>query len=252
MTFFTDLDNTLIYSHRWNLPDGKVCVEYLDGREQSYMTESAYTFLTGNPGFAIVPVTTRTEVQYGRLTCMEAMGIRHALICNGGKLLADGKEDVGWTRETMRLADPELPALHEAAVLLRGCADAALQEPEPYMIYARCEDPAAAYRELCAAINPQKICVAHDRRKVYLICRSVNKGAALQRFRQRFSVKYAIAAGDDPLDVPMLNEADFALAPESVANGIQHLRRSVLTGDIISDEICTRLKQITSSGPNHC
>ena len=40
MRFFCDLDHTLIYSHRVALGEEKVVVEYLNGKEQSFMTRT--------------------------------------------------------------------------------------------------------------------------------------------------------------------------------------------------------------------
>ena len=42
---FSDLDNTLIYSHNRELSKPKVVIEHLDGREQSFMTQYTYDFL---------------------------------------------------------------------------------------------------------------------------------------------------------------------------------------------------------------
>lgn len=248
MVFFTDLDHTLIWSHRYNLPEDKICVELLNGQQQSFMTGPTWRFLTGNPGISIVPVTTRTELQYRRLTCMDAIGVRSAIVCNGGKLLINGVEDSDWTQETLLMAEPEIPALRKAAEHLRNyMAGPDLHEPEPYMVYARCEDLGAVCESLRAVTEPDMVYAAHDRRKVYLFCRSVTKGSALRRFRQRFHVDYAVAAGDDPLDVPMLNEADYAMFPESLSGSVRHGRKHILRGEIFSDEICRELNTLISS-----
>ena len=38
--FFTDLDNTLIYSYKRDIGDAKRCVEVYQGREISFMTNT--------------------------------------------------------------------------------------------------------------------------------------------------------------------------------------------------------------------
>ena len=43
--FFSDLDNTLVYSHRVSLPGERIAVEYLNDHIQSYMTKKTYDFL---------------------------------------------------------------------------------------------------------------------------------------------------------------------------------------------------------------
>lgn len=42
--FFSDLDNTLVYSHRVSLPGERIAVEYLNDHIQSYMTKKTYDF----------------------------------------------------------------------------------------------------------------------------------------------------------------------------------------------------------------
>ena len=39
---FCDLDHTLIYSHRVPIGLNKIAVEYLNGKEQSFMTQGTY------------------------------------------------------------------------------------------------------------------------------------------------------------------------------------------------------------------
>ena len=62
--FFTDLDNTMIYSHHREIGKPKIVIEHLDGKEQSFMTEFTYDFLSSAEWLDIVPVTTRTKQQY--------------------------------------------------------------------------------------------------------------------------------------------------------------------------------------------
>ena len=49
--------------------------------------------------------------------------------------------------------------------------------------------------------------------KVYIVPRQLNKGSALLRLKKRLGAELVIAAGDSGFDIPMLNQADFALAP---------------------------------------
>lgn len=59
-TFFSDLDNTLIFSHRKKGVEDKIPVEYLNGKEQSYMPGELARLLTDNQEILLVPVTTRS------------------------------------------------------------------------------------------------------------------------------------------------------------------------------------------------
>jgi len=73
--FFTDLDNTLIYSHKREIGEEKTVVEYLDGRQQSFMTNYTYKYLKNAKWLDIVPVTTRIDTQFKRITCMNELNI---------------------------------------------------------------------------------------------------------------------------------------------------------------------------------
>ena len=103
----TDLDNTLIYSYKHEIGGPKTCVEIYQGREISFMTETSHRLLgqlCSKPGVLVVPTTTRTLEQYQRIDL--GIGVpEYALVCNGGVLLHQGKEDL-----------PELPGalLHVA------------------------------------------------------------------------------------------------------------------------------------------
>lgn len=86
--FFSDLDNTLVYSHRVLLPGERIAVEYLNDHIQSYMTKKTYDFFSKSNGVFLIPATTRTCEQYARLSeTFARFGCRYALVCNGGILL---------------------------------------------------------------------------------------------------------------------------------------------------------------------
>ncbi len=244
--FFSDLDNTLVYSHR-RAPEGeKIPVEHLDGKEQSYMTARTFSFLRDAGWLNLVPVTTRTEAQYRRLEFPEAFGIRCAIVCNGGKLLLSGREDVEWTAQTMEDAREQLESLREADGMLQELCRGELHRPEPYYVYGKAEDPARTAETLRRALPADRVTVGFDRRKVYLFAAAVNKGAAVRRFMRRFPVEHSVAAGDDPLDLPMLSAAEAALAPRSA--GETGNRRILLPEGVLSDRICRALEGFHREG----
>ena len=91
--FFSDIDNTLIYSHRHHIPQPRICVEELHGKPQSYMSQKSYEYFKNQKWLSVTPVTTRTFEQYQRLhSVAQKLKWHFALICNGAVLLNDGKE----------------------------------------------------------------------------------------------------------------------------------------------------------------
>ena len=247
--FFSDLDNTLIYSHNRKIDGEKVAAEYLNGREQSYMTRKTYDFLVQAYWLNIVPVTTRTEAQYRRINCIDAFNIRYAVICNGGKLLIDGTEDKNWTEETLRLTEGQIDELEEATRLLEKlCGKSEIHRPEAYMSYVGAEEPQRLCDELRKMIKGENVRAEYDRRKVYLFASAVNKGSAVRRFRRIMNVGKTVAAGDDIMDIPMLNEVDYALAADKIFDSIKVSEKQRLCGEVISDKICMNLEIIHRLG----
>ena len=241
---FSDLDNTLIYSHRRMTREEGVPVEQLNGQDQSYMTAATFSFFRNLDWITFVPVTTRSEVQFRRL----AVAAPYALICNGGKLLVDGAEDPAWTAETLERVHDDIPELERCAALLGKLSGSELHAPEAYYYYVRAEDP----ENVCAALTGQypdgRIGIGHDRQKVYLFPRDVNKGRAVRRFMDRFGTDVTVGAGDSLMDVPMLNETDYALAAERICGMIHGPAIRLLEGEMISDQICTALSALRREG----
>ncbi len=247
--FFSDLDNTLIRSHRhWPEGAGGRVAEYLNGKPQSFMTERTWAFLRDAAWLVFVPVTTRTEAQYRRLSFPPEAGIRYALICNGGRLLADGEEDRAWTEETLRLAREELPDLERAAALFRGLSEGEVRQPEPYYYYAASEEPEKLRNALRRAAEGLRTEVSCDRRKVYLFPRSVNKGTAVRRFAEAFGVRVRAAAGDGLMDIPMLSEAEYAFAPRSLCALLRCRNPIPLEEDFCPDRICALAEELHAKG----
>lgn len=247
--FFTDLDNTLIYSHNRNITEEKMVVEYLNEREQSYMTKYSNSFFQSASWLQIIPVTTRTYAQFSRLTCIDNLSIEKAIICNGGMLLINGIEDEEWSVETMRLAADQLGDVDNAYKLLQEKYPAiVVHRPTPYMIYFKSEKPKQTNLKLQQLIDPDKISIWNDRRKVYLFAKCINKGDAVRRFKNRFEVENDIAAGDDLMDISMLNLCNYAFASERIAPMIINKNVFHLKGEILSNQICEQLHRLHIDG----
>lgn len=247
--FFSDLDNTLIYSHRHRLHEDKIPIEYLNGREQSFMARITWDTLVNLTRFTLVPVSSRTEPQYFRLICMEELHPRYAIICNGGKLLIDGREDKLWTDETNQITASSEKSIKQAVgEIIKISPGSEVHSPERYMHYVSVELPERVRRDLSGKINTDEVDVRCDRRKVYLFSKGVNKGQAVRRFVARFDVENTIAAGDNEMDIAMLNEVGFALAAEEIFSDVTAPRKIKLVGEDYSSQICEVLKNLINEG----
>lgn len=250
--FFADLDNTLIYSHRRSIGKEKLPVEYLDGKQQSYMTNYSYRFLKDAKWIDIVPVTTRTYEQFRRLTFMEDLHINNAIVCNGGMLLKGEKEDEEWSLGTMRLTNASLDALTMTFdMLTNDKPKTVIHRPTPYMVYFKSNDPVEESQKLRDLVNAEFINVEHDQRKIYLFVSGIDKGTAVVRYKKKMSVEIDVAAGDDAMDVPMLNLARYALASSKIAPLVKNKNLIVIDGEQIADGICDELQRLHDAGKIH-
>ena len=246
---FTDLDNTMIYSHHREIGKPKIVVEHLEGREQSFMTEFAYDFLSSAEWLTVIPITTRTEQQYRRIECCQKLRFKYAILCNGGKLLVDGKEDLEWSRDTDTIARDYYGSMEYAAELLsRLCGNETVHRPEKYMSYMKCNDPERIYTELNRLTDPNRVNVQRDGRKVYLFAKGITKGNAVKRFMDNRTPEITIAAGDNMMDVSMLNRVDIAFANRNIFDSVTCRDKVKIEDNPFSDGICKSISEMRKKG----
>ena len=212
LLFASDLDNTLIFSHKHSRP-GDICVEWYEGREQSFMTPRAWELLQeAASAVEFLPVTTRSVEQYRRIRL--PVEPPRAITTNGGILLQNGIPDAAWRMESQALAAPfqaEMERLSGELAKEPWCLRC--KQVDGLYLFAVCEGgpeaPAEAYR------SRTDLTVEASGRKLYLFPPGLDKGTALRRFSLP-----EIAAGDSTLDLPMLRAADTALVPCSGISGL--------------------------------
>ncbi|MGW2371985.1 MULTISPECIES: HAD family hydrolase [Kitasatospora] len=223
----SDLDRTLIYSERALALDGPdrdaprlLCVEVLDGRPLSYLTERAAVLLAElgrKAGF--VPATTRTVEQYRRVN-LPGPQPTYAICGNGGQLLVDGEPDRDWRREiTARIAAGSAP-LAEVVRQLALCADPewtrkrrVADELFAYLVVERDRLPAGWLTELTGWCAERGWRVSLQGRKVYAVPQPLGKSAALAEVVRRSGAGTVLAAGDSLLDADLLLAADAGWRP---------------------------------------
>lgn len=250
---FSDLDNTLIYSRRRRIDAPKVLAELLDGREQAYMTQRTLGFLASvRDVVRLVPVTTRTARQYGRIHLLaDTLAVRHALVCNGGMLLEDGEVDPQWLAETRRLAGPALSDLGRAmAWLERRVGEGSSHMAEGLMAYAVLRDPAAAEALACGmrmSFSGSRLAISVDGRKVYAMPAAMSKGRAVERYMRRFgSAPVTVCAGDGVLDLSMFALADVSIGTRPALGGPSAHTVVEEDGQILSDAVCHLVQGLLS------
>ena len=273
--FFSDLDNTLIHSHRHQISEPMVWVEELNGRRQSFMSRRSFDYFKTRNWLEVIPTTMRTVEQYTRLLGLgEALGWHLALVCNGAVLLVDGKEDPAWREESIRFSENDQPA-YEATLgkALDAYGRENIVSVDRIMFYIKGTEADLTYRYLKENSDSGHVFVYKDSRKVYCLPVSLRKGCAVQRFRKTqgdgpFVRAYrdetqgdgpfvrvyrdgcfdkdllCIAAGDGPSDVGMLEQADICLCPRELDGAVEHARRKILCEGFFADSICRELENI--------
>jgi hypothetical protein len=229
------LDRTLIYSAN-AIAEGAAddvsatdalaaaqCVEYYQGRPQSFMSPAAMALLLRLDATAqVVPSTTRTIEQYRRIT-LPIGTPRFAITSNGGNILVDGHPDRDWAARVADLLG--VLAVGVADVFERLARDAV---DTPWLRTMRIADGLFCYVVVELDLLPPQIVpawagwaaergwnVSRQGRKVYVMPDPVTKQVAVDEVRARLEnvPRASFAAGDGVLDQPMLVGADAAIRP---------------------------------------
>jgi len=239
---FTDLDNTLVFSHRHETKGKKVWVESLNGKDQSFMTYKTYRFFAEQKITEVIPVTTRSFAQYDRLAELaEQMKWEKALICNGAVLLINNREDEEWSAESRKISKQDIPMLKKLySVALESAGEEAVVNICDLMFYVKSNNSDKIFSALSEAADTH-INVLRDSRKIYCIPASLNKGTAAERYISRFGKQFSVSAGDSLFDVPMFEKTDICIYPKQLA--VKNISGISCSG-IFSDAICRRLETL--------
>lgn len=224
IVFHTDLDNTLIYSYKHDIGNQKRCVEIYHGREISFVTQKTYFLLQKIMRqekchqILVVPTTTRTIEQYQRIQ-LGIGAFSYALVCNGGVLLVDGKEDETWYQDSLKRIQNSTEELQKALDLLRNDMRRTfeLRFIKELFVFTKCEEPEAVVKDLKELLNTEVVDIFYNGIKVYVVPKALNKGTAVKRFRDYIHAELVIAAGDSAFDISMLEAADWGIAAPELA-----------------------------------
>ena len=180
VVFHMDLDNTIIYSYRHEIGEDKLEAEWYNGRNISYITRETFEMLKKLKEKALlVPTTTRTMEQYQRIN-LQIGDIEYALVCNGGVLLIDGKEDAGWYRTSRELVDNCQAMLQKAAAVLEKDKRRIFEVRfiKELFVFTKCEEPEAVVRDLKKITDKALVEIFSNGSKVYAVPKALSKGAA--------------------------------------------------------------------------
>lgn len=215
VVFNFDLDNTIIYSYRHDIGKDKINVEIYHEREISFVTEVTRELLKKiSEKILIIPTTTRTQEQYGRIN-LNIGNLKYALICNGGILLEDGVRSKSWLEESKRLIKDSRQELIKSQLLLEKDINRYFEVRyiEELFVFTKCHNPESVVDNLKKLLNTETVNVFNNGEKIYVVPKNLDKGMAVRRFKEYVGADKTIAAGDSEFDVSMVCEADIGIVP---------------------------------------
>ena len=220
---FSDLDRTLIHSHRHEFSGEKIPAEYYKDRIQSYISaenlRAVENYCREN---LFIPVTTRHKAQYERLFPLyEKLKFPYALICNGAVLLKDNIPDEKWLDYSVKITEPYFGLLGDIYKYFSENFDSEhIHFIEPFMVYVKTENPVRLYDFLIKKYINKKIDIYYNEYKLYCIPEIISKGNCVKRFKEKYCRDMQdFAIGDSMFDFSMMRECSLSFAPRGVFNG---------------------------------
>lgn len=270
LLFACDLDQTLIFSQRsieaqgMGL-DGCRVVEYYQGKPLSYMTNEAYALL---PEVAcrlvFVPMTTRTQEAYRRVTLPLQGQPTWAITTNGARILHHGVSDPEWESrvdEGLAAQGASIPEVEQA--FLDQCAGDWIlrirraEDRFVYCIVERDRVPMDAIERFRGWLEQRDWSLSLQGRKLYFLPNVVQKHRALRRVCEQAGIDEVAAAGDSLLDLAAVQAARHGIAPRhgeifrrlSAGDLTQDFALTQSSGARASEEILTRVLELADSEP---
>lgn len=216
MIFATDLDNTMIFSHRTITGNKDMfhCVEHYQGREITYMTSSAIQKLKFlMKSILVIPATTRSLAQFNRVHLFQ--DTKYAIIDNGGMILHNGMVDLNWANyvntilkqydfEKVYHVFTTLPTLISFPKIIDG-----------KFIFAKVNNIDICRKILKYELDTKIWQLSFQGKKVYAIPAEITKGNALKYINEYLldQIQPTIAAGDSNLDISMLEYSNYGIIP---------------------------------------
>jgi hypothetical protein len=260
--FFSDLDNTLIFSARHlkpGLPELIALEHYGDGRIGGYLTVKAHELLTDiSHRITFIPVTARHDVEYNRLA-FGAFNINHAVLGNGSIIMQDGERMASWDSHINALRNQGSTAALSAIELAieqqltsRRMEYALTVIEDLFCVYAM--DAQAIPADLMPTLLPLAESMGYrlslQHRKLHVVPLWLSKGRAMMTLAEELNLTTRYAAGDAVLDAPMVTAADIGWVPAGaeIAEQMQKVPQvritnnaSILAGEEILAAVAAQL-----------
>lgn len=221
LLFASDIDNTLIYSHkRENISSKKIPCELYNGENISFITEYTRNKLElVNKNALFIPVTTRSVEQYQRIKFGDFIP-EYALTSNGGNLLINGQADKEWYESILKEISPAFYGLEKGEKYLKHHENRILdvKRVDGLFTYTKSDAPEKTVGSLKELLINEPVKVYNYHNKIYILPNNLDKGSALKKFVHKYmkNVNKVITAGDSVFDIPLLKAGNLAVFPKSL------------------------------------
>ncbi len=231
MIFATDLDNTMIFSHRrvLGLEDTLCCVEYYNGKPLTYMTPAAIemlNFLLSK--IYVIPTTSRSISQFKRVEIFGST--EYAIVDNGGTILYKGEPLHDWSNYINKVLESyDLESVFEIFQNLPGLVSTPRIVDQKFL-FAKSETTKSCEDFLRIKLDT-KWKVSIQGQKVYAIPMEITKGNALKFICENLVAdnQLIISAGDSNLDMSMLDYSNYSFI-QSDSNLSAQVNKYIKTG----------------------
>lgn len=254
MIFASDLDRTLVYSHRalmeLEAPSGLVLrpIEMKDGKPVGFMTETSFSMLKELCKQSLfIPVTTRTTEQYKRFVSFEKdINPTYVITSNGANILYKGVIDKDWNDSISKQLKNEIVPKGEFLSILNRegfIFEGELRHAENLFFYYLLNSlpPLFDRDEINHLSSQYGWTVSLQGRKLYFIPRAISKGAALSFICNREGKEAFAGAGDSFLDWDFLRKCTHRFVPRhgelAGKNGMRNFTLTKNSGAAAGEEI---------------
>lgn len=247
--FATDLDNTLIHSYK-KAQENDICVETKDEKKLSFMTENSYSMLWNiycSNDIMVVPVTTRSLEQYNRIDLFKGKYPEFALAANGGILIENGVINRKWSEKSKEIISDCLIDFERGISYLKSDENVyfEIRIVDELFVFTKSFQPLKTKEDLERKLDSDRVNVYNIGNKIYIFPVILSKGKAIKRLKEYFRFRKILCAGDSEFDISMLNEADFAYCPDSIADkvNIRNIKSFDVSKIHLADQILSEIEE---------
>ncbi|MBQ2937910.1 MAG: HAD hydrolase family protein [Clostridia bacterium] len=216
MIFATDLDNTMIFSHRLisGYEDKVYCVEYYNGKAITYMTYTAIEKIKNlMKKIHVIPITTRSISQFERIEIFSSA--TYAVVANGGTILKNGIIHPEWEQYINGILHKY--NFEDVIKVFSNLPNLTLQPKvvDGKFVFAKSDDINSCKQILQNKLDTKIWQLSFQGAKMYAIPMEITKGNALKFINEKIinDKQPVISAGDSNLDLSMLEYSDYSIIP---------------------------------------